>query len=207
MQVYDVATMKLIFNFDGHHMLVYELAWSADDTTIVSCASDCTAKVWLLNAARAAQDERNSSGCDALSLRTSTANLSSTLRGSSPFCTVLNHPSYVYSCALREFNQTHISKQGGRNGKDADGSEECKTFLLVATSCCDGFVYLWNTCIGQAALCKVHVGGDKLHLNCAVNAVAWGASDPVRDLGSVCLYTGALGSDRACLVQWCGDYT
>ena len=36
----------LMYEFDGHHSIVYDLCWSADDRFLVSASADGTAKLW-----------------------------------------------------------------------------------------------------------------------------------------------------------------
>eukprot|EP00892_Ulva_mutabilis_P004259 jgi/Ulvmu1/2204/UM013_0050.1 len=118
LRVFDVATGALMppGSVAAHKALVYGLCWSGDGRVIASCSSDCTAKVWYLDAAadHAASTRRLASP---------------TL----PFCTVLHHPSYVYSC------QAHPSTQIPTPGLSASAG-----MLLLVTGCADGMLRFWG---------------------------------------------------------------
>jgi len=195
--VYDVATNKLRFQFDGHALLVYELSWSADDSALVSCASDCTAKVWLLDAAQEAQRGSLNAGDVAHTLRPTTASSSprrELVVASAPYCTVISHASFVYSCAFHPGAALRAGNSTGSATAMGATPPPRLPFLLLATACCDGYLYLWNACAGYEALAKVLVCTRTLEgWSSAVNAVVWAPGAANRKLGSLrptLLYTG-----------------
>lgn len=50
LNVFEISSGKCVRSFSGHHDLIYDLCWSADETYLLSASSDGTAKVWYLNA-------------------------------------------------------------------------------------------------------------------------------------------------------------
>ena len=102
----------LLCELDGHHSVVYELCWSADDRFLVSASADGTAKVWCVpwnkgshgepDAADATSDAAGEAadGDDADPTSHSKAPHSAAMR-TSPYA-VLQHspPCFVYSAAF-----------------------------------------------------------------------------------------------------------
>lgn len=110
----------------AHSALVYDLCWSADGHVVVSCSSDCTAKAWYLEAA-----------CEhmAATRGRQQAPPAGASRAALPFCTVLHHPTFVYSCKVHPHTQLLA---GG-----AAAAARCGV-LIIATSCADGAVRFWG---------------------------------------------------------------
>jgi WD40 repeat protein len=152
LQVFDLVTLKRIVKLAGHKGLVYDISWSPDDTCIVTCGSDATAKMWDLVAARETLAARAQSEPGAAARSGSRAALSHTATlhahdksaaaaasvdsasaaatvdagvdthdtplSSRPFCTVLRHASFVYSCAFYPYLR-HSSTHRVHDGSDS----------------------------------------------------------------------------------------
>lgn len=126
LQVFDVVTCGCVApgSIPAHSALVYDLSWSADGRVLASCSSDCTAKVWYLEAAadHVAATRGRRQPPPGVTL---------------PFCTVLHHPSFVYSC------QPHPRTRLRAGGTRPDAAPPPAP-LVIATGCADGVVRLWG---------------------------------------------------------------
>lgn len=138
-QVFDMVTLQRLVKLAGHKGLVYDVSWSPDNRYIVTCGSDATAKMWDLKAARAVQNAAQSAPISCSSPGAPVSQMADTLHGhdastgsaaadsaadtahASPFCTVLMHPSYVYSCAFHPSMRSQL--QGCSGGGDLDGTD------------------------------------------------------------------------------------
>lgn len=47
-KIFDVEAGELKIVLRGHHDLVHDLAWSADDNYLISASADCSVKIWNL---------------------------------------------------------------------------------------------------------------------------------------------------------------
>lgn len=45
-KLFNTETGQLVYTFNGHHDMVYDLAWSHDSTRIISASSDSSVKIW-----------------------------------------------------------------------------------------------------------------------------------------------------------------
>lgn len=127
-QIIDAITCLLIApgRLQAHSGIIYDLTWTADSKVLVSCSSDCTAKVWYLDAA--SNTQRNHSP------------FTTTQQANLPFCTVLHHSSYVYSCEMNPKS----SLERTASSRHAE-CEKCGPggALLLVTGCADGMLYCW----------------------------------------------------------------
>lgn len=132
-QIFDAVTCHLTppGRLEAHCNIIYDLSWSADSHVLVSCSSDCTAKVWYLDAATS-HTQRNS--CPFATPRLA----------SLPYCTVLHHPTYAYCCKMHpnaSLTQMAATRQNASERGTSTGSEAA---ILLVTGCADGMLYFWS---------------------------------------------------------------
>eukprot|EP00191_Tetraselmis_sp_GSL018_P008681 CAMPEP_0177599952 /NCGR_PEP_ID=MMETSP0419_2-20121207/13317_1 /TAXON_ID=582737 /ORGANISM="Tetraselmis sp., Strain GSL018" /LENGTH=1591 /DNA_ID=CAMNT_0019092819 /DNA_START=347 /DNA_END=5122 /DNA_ORIENTATION=+ len=86
-QVWEVLTDTKMISHTGHHDMIYDLSWSADDSSILTASSDFTAKIWDV------------SQLDELKPR-------APVKRTQPVC--LQHPCFVYCSAFHPVDETLI---------------------------------------------------------------------------------------------------
>jgi len=83
-KIFDVELGELRIVLRGHHDLIHELNWSANDNFLISASADGSVKVWNLTEKEEEYGDR----------------LNYTENDEKYFCTSLLHPSYVYGAAF-----------------------------------------------------------------------------------------------------------
>lgn len=96
---------------------------------LVSCSSDCTAKVWYLDAATN-HTQRNHGPFATPQLV------------GLPYCTVLHHPTYVYCCKL--YPNASLARIAAAQQEPGTCTNACEDALLLVTGCADGLLYFWS---------------------------------------------------------------
>lgn len=48
-KIYDVLTGDRLTTMEGHIDLIYQLTWSSNDLELLSCSSDGTARIWIVD--------------------------------------------------------------------------------------------------------------------------------------------------------------
>lgn len=130
-QIFDAVSCELAApgRLEAHCNIIYDLTWSADSRVLVSCSSDCTAKVWYLDAA-ASHSQRNYGSFAAPQLCL-------------PYCTVLHHPTYAYCCKLHP-NASFAPLATAQQQSGSEAKAHCEDALLLVTGCADGLLYFWG---------------------------------------------------------------
>jgi WD40 repeat protein len=131
-QIFDAITCLLTppGRLEAHSNIIYDLSWSADSHVLVSCSSDCTSKVWYLDAATSFA-------------QCSHVPFTAPRVASVPYCTVLYHPSFVYSCKLHPNASLEQLATAHRDSHPCAGAVSDSALLLV-TGCADGMLHFWS---------------------------------------------------------------
>jgi WD40 repeat protein len=166
LQVFDAVTAQLLpgCDFSGHCDMVYDMSWSPDGSTVASCSSDCTTKLWRVSACthHFAQHPAEA-GRDTVKLQEDEAH----------FCVTLAHAGFAYAC---QFCPECPVPQEGTSAEPA-----C---MLLAVGLEGGMIRFWSVIAHEDSICAADLLMQVQHrrdlrqsrvpaADAAVTALAW----------------------------------